>query len=134
MTDHPAMMWTISAPAYEMNLSQIFLAQAEMGSPPPMPGGGIGSFLVPFVLLFLMTPCGLIGAIIGQRKGRAGAGFVLGALLGPIGWLVVGVGPNYKEARDSKKCPFCAELIKKEARVCRHCGRDLPAPTSAESR
>jgi ribosomal protein L7/L12 len=25
-----------------------------------------------------------------------------------------------------RKCPACAELVKAEATVCRHCGRDLP--------
>ena len=31
------------------------------------------------------------------------------------------------EADDTKKCSFCAETIKKDARVCRFCGNDQPS-------
>jgi 4-amino-4-deoxy-L-arabinose transferase-like glycosyltransferase len=39
----------------------------------------------------------LIGAAIGQRKGRGGAGFFFGLILGPIGWIIIAVGPDLRQ-------------------------------------
>jgi hypothetical protein len=38
--------------------------------------------------------CGLVGLAIGQPKGRPLGGFILGALIGPIGWILVAAGPK----------------------------------------
>jgi DNA-directed RNA polymerase subunit RPC12/RpoP len=80
--------------------------------------------------------CGLIGRTIGERKGRAEAGFIFGALLGPIGILIIAVGPDVKAeqaALRAKKCPACKGSVPDDARKCMHCGEDLavqlaPAP------
>ncbi len=29
------------------------------------------------------------------------------------------------QQRDESECPFCAEVVKKKAKVCKHCGREL---------
>jgi len=70
-----------------------------------------------FVILWVLM--GLIGAAIGQRKGRAAEGFFAGLLLGPIGLIFIIV-------RQPKwKCPECGGAVDKGVRKCKHCGSDL---------
>jgi len=63
---------------------------------------------------------GLIGLAIGIKKGISPTLAILGGiLLGPFSLLMIFI------SSEVKKCPKCAEYIKKEAKVCRHCGTDL---------
>jgi predicted RNA-binding Zn-ribbon protein involved in translation (DUF1610 family) len=59
-----------------------------------------GFYLIAFICYVAIF--GLIGMIIGQTKGWPAAGFLFGALLGPIGWLVVAVGPNIKAEEEAR--------------------------------
>jgi len=69
-----------------------------------------------------------------DSEGRAGAGWGLGFLLGPLGLIIVLLLPANAEKVEAeavasgtmRKCPFCAEMVKAEAIVCKHCGKDLP--------
>lgn len=99
-------------------------------------------------VIFFWVVCGFGTAAIAKSKGRDSMGwFWLGLLLGPIGILIIGFmekvqldiaprneainpinHPSSSGDSDRTKCPFCAELILKEAKICRFCGRDLPLP------
>jgi hypothetical protein len=85
---------------------------------------GVFAFVVPGVLCWIVAWifAGVSYATKERPKER-----------GPRDWL-----PGLSHRRDteslpSRKCPFCAEMIKRDAIVCKHCGRDLqPLPVLPE--
>ena len=88
--------------------------------------------------------CGAAGAAILSRFEKGQTGFILGSLLGPIGLVIAwtmrdsqkhkeilqaaGVSPSSAQQQGHRKernCPFCAELILIEAKICKHCRSEV---------
>jgi hypothetical protein len=90
-----------------------------------------------YSLVGLSIVMAVIPAYIAKSKGRPFGLFLFyGLMLGPIAIIhalvMKGETGTAQGGHGSKNCPYCAETIKQEAIVCRHCGRDLsplqPAP------
>ena len=100
------------------------------------------------VILFFWFWCGAISAYLAAGKSRnVYAWFVLGFVF-PVAAIIAVtlLGPPTKaldersrnaavalgESVEYRKCPFCAEAIRKEAIKCRYCQSDVP-PLEAAS-
>ena len=90
----------------------------------------MGSILSVMFLWFLF---GAVALVIANSKERSGCGwFIAGCLFGPFALVVAALpslarDPNAPTPKTHVKCPDCAELIRIEARVCKHCGCKLAA-------
>jgi len=81
--------------------------------------------------IILSLLCGMFAS----NKGRSFFGyFLLSIVLSPlIGFIAVLISKEDTEKLEQKelvrgnkrKCPFCAEIVKVDAVVCKHCGKEL---------
>jgi len=64
----------------------------------------------------------VVGGAVGAAKRRWLAGVIWGAALGPVGWLIVAIGPDAAQRR-AKRCPHCLGLLPPQQVECAHCNR-----------
>lgn len=82
----------------------------------------------------------LIPAVVAHNKGRGGLNmFLVSLVLSPLiglAWAIAmkrqaelnDVAAREGHSKTHWVCPSCAEIVRRDAKVCKHCGRELPAP------
>lgn len=92
------------------------------------------------MLLLVLVGFAIASAMALSPYDRAGRGVLLGLCLGPIGLIIALVWRSNLAAEQrargmqnahgdpmlrERRCPHCAELVLAQAKVCKHCHRDI---------
>lgn len=82
-------------------------------------------------LIIIWIFFGLLTANIADSKGRPfWTWLIYGFLCFPLAILYLAMSKPSDETLVSsgeyRKCPFCAEVVRSEAKICRYCGKELP--------
>ncbi|MEP6485070.1 MAG: zinc ribbon domain-containing protein [Rudaea sp.] len=65
----------------------------------------------------------VVGAMIGKRKNTMARDAMLGAALGPIGWIISLYLPAPKKPT---VCPACKKIVDPKDAHCKYCGAKIP--------
>lgn len=88
-------------------------------------------------MLIATIVCGTITAVVAARKGRSPViwfffGVTIFIIALPAALLMKSTVQAASPAKGEKKCPACAEVIKAEARICKHCKTELATATNGK--
>ncbi len=95
-------------------------------------------------IIILWALLSVVVGVYADKKGRSGIGFgFLSIITSPligfiIAWLVSSDNAAIEQSAITKgevrKCPACAELVKVEAKICKHCRSELTEQSEEEAK